>query len=179
MICSDFDFASEIRRPVIVICFQHWSKILVATYLKMMARWKQVWHDDWWHRTNGHQQGMEKLVSRYDKCLDCGGDYVEMQWDNNINAREVILSVEIKESKTYGPKPNFRLTYYKRHSTSKANLCLLGHHWVCHVTVCGSKPPTYNGIPIYTTHNYALFLCLLYAANLNSVLLGPCHGSSN
>jgi hypothetical protein len=176
MICSDFDFASEILRPVIVICFQHWSKILVTTYLKMMARWKQGWHDNWWHRTNWHQQGIETLVSRYDKCLDCGGDYVEMQWDNNINAREVILNVEIKESKTFGPKPNFILTYYKRQSTSEANSCFFGHpssdvESATSLCVVQNHP--------HTIHHYASFLRILYAANLNPVLLGPCHGSSN
>ena len=30
------------------------------------------------HRTGYYQQGIEKLVSRYDKCLTCGEDYVEM-----------------------------------------------------------------------------------------------------
>jgi ribosomal protein L32 len=29
-----------------------------------------------------YQQGIEKLVTRYDKCLSCGEDYVEMQWDS-------------------------------------------------------------------------------------------------
>lgn len=36
---------------VMVICFQRWSKILVTANLKVIVRWKQLWHNGWQHRT--------------------------------------------------------------------------------------------------------------------------------
>jgi hypothetical protein len=38
------DCIKGISRRTNVICFQRWSKILVATNLKMIARLKQLWH---------------------------------------------------------------------------------------------------------------------------------------
>jgi hypothetical protein len=41
----------EFRRRTIIISFQDWNKILVATDIKIIARWKQLWQDGWQQRT--------------------------------------------------------------------------------------------------------------------------------
>jgi hypothetical protein len=36
---------------------------------------------------------MKKLVLPYDKCLNCGGDYVENEWDSSAIRTEQFLAV--------------------------------------------------------------------------------------
>jgi len=49
-----------------------------------------------------YQQGTEKVVTRYDKWLSYGGDYVEMQWDRRtIKRGTVIMRVENEGNKMF------------------------------------------------------------------------------
>ena len=41
------DYIERICRRVIITCFQRWSEISTDTDLNKIARWKQMWHDDW------------------------------------------------------------------------------------------------------------------------------------
>jgi hypothetical protein len=57
----------------------------------------------WWQITQGwdlHQQGLEKHVSQYGKCLNCGGDYMEKQW----NSSEIRAELYLLHFKTKNPK---------------------------------------------------------------------------
>jgi hypothetical protein len=43
--CDHCDYSWGIPRRLIIIYLQRWSKLLAATYLKMIARWEHMQHD--------------------------------------------------------------------------------------------------------------------------------------
>jgi hypothetical protein len=45
------DYITGIRHRTLVSRLQLWYKILAATILKMIARWKHLWHNGWRHST--------------------------------------------------------------------------------------------------------------------------------
>jgi hypothetical protein len=76
---------------VIIILFQRWKKLLVATSLKddrkvraVELRWLTT------QDTNVYKQRTETLLPRYDICISCSGNCVEKQWDSSA----VSLNIE-------------------------------------------------------------------------------------
>lgn len=46
--------------------------------------------------------GIDKLVARHDKCLSCGEEYVEKQWDSStITTELLLLELKVKNPKIY------------------------------------------------------------------------------
>ena len=92
-------YSREICHWAVFICFEHWRRILGASYLK----------DDYGMAA---VVGIEYLFLWDDKCLSCGGNYVEKKWDSSVIISELfLLKLQTKNVKMCHPNLQYLLEY--------------------------------------------------------------------